>query len=323
MNLYSFNRIDEIVKKKARARVDEAAMNAKTGKGGGGGTPLQKPTLPNIAFMEEGRSGGGRASPTPAPAAISKSRQPTPSAVPSPYMNPTATTSSPVLPRKKSPVVAANDPYRHHQQQPPRSFSPAPGARSYTPNPEDDMDSKPLRQDNYQQAYHNRSLQRQYQDSDTRSEVGSVASSHYPPQPQPKFFSAHGRQQSNASIALSVSNQGSVVNGGGAGGGGYSHYGHGHGQQRPPVKPHPLQQGQVANNINNNRTPYADSVMMSDLGQHQQRNPYGGGYPGQVRVTGLGGGVGHPSGNGSVVGGGSVVSSGHSYGRPNHGGRQY
>lgn len=296
-------------------------MNAKTGKGGGGETPLQEPTLPKIAFIEEGRGGGGRASPTPPPAVISKPRLPTPSAVPSPYMNPTATTSSPVLPRKKSPVVAANDPYRHHQQQPPRSFSPAPGARSYTPNPEDDMDSKPLRQDNYQQAYHNRNFQRQYQDPDARSEVGSIVSSHYPPQPQPKFFTAHGRQQSDASI-LSGSNQGSVVNGG-AGGGGYNQYGHGYGQQRPPVKPHPLQQGQVANNINSNRSPYAESVRMSELGQHQQRNPYGGGYPGQARVTGLGGGVGHSSGNGSVVGGGSVVSSGHSYGRPNHGGRQY
>ncbi|KAF9144292.1 hypothetical protein BG015_000148 [Linnemannia schmuckeri] len=312
-------RIDEIVKKKAKDRASEAAMNAKTGKGGE--TPLQKPTLPNIAFIEEGR---GRASPTPPPATLPKPRVATASPAPSPYMSAASTTSSPALPWKKLPVAATNDPYRHHQQHqqpPPRSFSPAPGARSYTPNPEDDTDSKPLRQDNYQQAYHSRNFQRQdarFDNSDARSEVGSViSSSQYPQQPQPNFFSAHRRQQSDASTVLSGSNQGSVVNGGA---GGYNHYGHGHGQQRPPVKPHPLQQGQVANN--NYRSPYAESVMMSDLGQHQQRNPYGGGgeYSGQGRVTGLGGGVGHSSGNGSVVGGGSVVSSGHSYGRPNHGG---
>lgn len=291
-------------------------MNAKTGKGGE--TPLQKPTLPNIAFIEEGR---GRASPTPPPATLPKPRIAAPSPAPSPYMNPASTTSSPALPWKKLPAAAANDPYRH-QQHPPRSFSPAPGARSFTPNSEDDAESKPLRQDNYQQAYHNRNLQRQhdprFDNSDARNEVGSVVSSHYPQhQPKPQFFNAHMRQGSDVSSVLSGSNQGSVVNGG------YNHYGHG--QQRPQVKPHPLQQGQVAHN--NNRGPYTDSVMMSDLGQNQQRNPYGGGggYPMQGRVTGLGGGVGHNSGNGSVVGGGSVVSSGHSYGRPNHGGggRQY
>ncbi|KAK3830835.1 MAG: hypothetical protein JOS17DRAFT_150231 [Linnemannia elongata] len=306
-------RIDEIVKKKAKARASEATMNAKTGKGGE--TPLQKPTLPNIAFIEEGR---GRASPTPPPAALPKPRVAAPSPASSPYMNPASTASSPALPWKKSPVAAANDPYRHHQQQhaqhPPRSFSPAPGARSYTPNSEDDADSKPLRQDNYQQAYHNRNLQRQhdprFDNSDTRSEVGSVVSSHYPQQqPKPQFFNPHRRQGSDASTVMSGSNQGSVINGSG-----------GYGQQRPHVKPHPLQQGQVAHN--NNRGPYTDSVMMTNLGQQQHRNPYGGGggYPVQGRVTGLGGGVGHNSGNGSVVGGGSVVSSGHSYGRPNHGG---
>lgn len=286
-------------------------MNAKTGKGSE--TPLQKPTLPNIAFIEEGH---GRASPTPPPAALPKPRVAAPSPASSPYMNPASTTSSPALPWKKSPVAAANDPYRHHQQQhaqhPPRSFSPAPGARSYIPNSEDDADSKPLRHDNYQQAYHNRNLQRQhdprFDNSDTRSEVGSVISSHYPQQqPKPQFFNPHRRQGSDASTVLS--NQGSVINGSG-----------GYGQQRPQVKPHPLQQGQIAHN--NNRGPYTDSVMMSNLGQQQQRNPYGGGggYPAQGRVTGLGGGVGHNSGNGSVVGGGSVVSSGHSYGRSNHGG---
>ncbi|KAF9095685.1 hypothetical protein BGX29_003466 [Mortierella sp. GBA35] len=288
-------RIDELVKKKAKARAAEASS------GKGGDTPLQKPTLPNISLMEE----GGRGSPVPGP----KPR--VPAAAPSPYMAPIA--SSPAL-RKTPPV--ANDPYRHqqHPQHPPRSFSPVP--RSYTPNPEDDADSKPLRQDNYQQAYHNRNIQRQdprYVDnSDTRSEI-SMSSSQYPP-PRHQFFNAaaaHRRQPSDTSTVLSGSNHGSVVSG--------------HGPSRPPVKPHPLQQGQVAHHHHRNH-PYggSDTVMMSDLGQHQQHqrsgppNPYGGGYQGQGgRVTGLGGGVGHSNG-GSVVGGGSVVN-GPSYGRPAHG----
>ncbi|KAG0273258.1 hypothetical protein BGZ95_010924 [Linnemannia exigua] len=289
-------RIDEIVKQKAKDRASEAAMNAKSGKGGE--APLPKATLPNISFMEE----GGRSS-SPAPPLGSKPRIPTAAgtAAPSPYMTPTMTataTASPA-PRKKSPVTPANDPYRHHQQQqqqqqqhlppqhPPRSFSPAPG-RSYTPNSEDDTDSKPLRQDNYQQAYHNRNIHRQQQDprydnSDARSEISS---SQFPSMPMP--FNAHRRQQSDASTVLSGSNQGSVVNGQYPG-------------SRPPVRPHPLQQQQLANN---NR-PYADSVQMSDLGRNTP-NPYAvyqGQGQGQGRVTGLGGGVGRGGGNGSVVGG--------------------
>ncbi|KAK3808974.1 MAG: hypothetical protein J3R72DRAFT_464306 [Linnemannia gamsii] len=297
-------RIDEIVKQKVKDRAAKATMDAKSGKGGE--APLPKATLPNISFMEE----GGRSS-SPAPPPGSKPRIPAAAgaAVPSPYMTPTMTataTASPA-PRKKSPVTPANDPYRHHQQQqqlppqhPPRSFSPAPG-RSYTPNTDDETDSKPLRQDNYQQAYHNRNIHRQQQDprydnSDARSEISS---SQFPSMPMP--FNAHRRQQSDASTVLSGPNQGSVVNGQYPG-------------SRPPVRPHPLQQQQV---LNNNR-PYADSVMMSDLGRNTP-NPYAG-YQGQGqgqgRVTGLGGGVGRGGGNGSVVGGGSVVSSGHSYGRP-------
>ncbi|KAK3820569.1 MAG: hypothetical protein JOS17DRAFT_688451, partial [Linnemannia elongata] len=44
-------RIDEIVKKKAKERAQEAAKNQKNGKGGD--TPLQKPTLPNINLFDE------------------------------------------------------------------------------------------------------------------------------------------------------------------------------------------------------------------------------------------------------------------------------
>ncbi|KAF9926648.1 hypothetical protein FBU30_003792 [Linnemannia zychae] len=283
-------RIDEIVKKKTKERAAEAVMNAKTGKGGE--TPLQKPTLPNISFMEEG---GRNSTSTPA----LKPRVPGPSASPSPYIAPTSLGSNPVPARKKPPV--ANDPYRHQQQQnpqhPPRSFSPAPG-RSYTPILEDDAESKPLRQDNYQQSYHNRNIQRQgYDISDTRSEISSIVSSQY--LSKHNVFSAHGRQQSDTSTILSGSNHGgSVVNG--------------HQGSRPPVivKHHPLQQQQGANN----QRSYGDTVMMSDLSQ-QQRGPYGYQNHGQGRVTGLGGGVNNYSG-------GSVVS-GHSYSRPTPGARHY
>ncbi|KAF9911725.1 hypothetical protein EC991_002453 [Linnemannia zychae] len=165
-------RIDEIVKKKVKERAMEATMNAKSGKGGEASLP--KATLPNISFMEE----GGRSS--PAPTSMPRVPAIAASGGPSPYMTPTmtATATATPAPRKKSPVLPANDPYRHHQQQqyPLRSFSPAPG-RSYTPNPEDDADSKPLRQDNYQQAYHNRNIQRQdprYDNSDSRSETATV-----------------------------------------------------------------------------------------------------------------------------------------------------
>ncbi|KAF9279389.1 hypothetical protein BGZ68_007956 [Mortierella alpina] len=275
-------RIDEIVKKKAKQRAQEAAKNQKNGKGGE--TPLQKPTLPNIGLIEE----GGRNPPTPGG---------TPRlAAQSPYMG------SPAL-RKAMPTP--NDPYRRqYPQQPARPYSPAP--RPYTPSMDDDADTRPLRQDNHAQHYHNRNMRRQdqhYDFADDQSEVsdaysagGGYMGSQYAPKPQ-MHHQQHRRQPSDTSTVLSGSNQGSVVGG----------YGPPHAR-----KPHPLQHGQVLSREAGlgNGNKYADTVMMTDMGGNRgPPGPYGA-YQGPM-VTGLGGGVGHNPG-GSVVGGsvvgGSVVS---------------
>ncbi|KAG0253634.1 hypothetical protein BG011_006247, partial [Mortierella polycephala] len=187
-------RIDEIVKKKAKQRAQEAAKNQKNGKGGD--TPLQKPTLPNIGLIEE----GGRNSPVPGGGTPRLAAQ-------SPYMG------SPAL-RKAMP--APNDPYRrHHPQQPARPYSPGP--RAYTPSMDDDGDTRPLRQDNHAQVYHNRNIRRQdqlYDFADDQSEVsdaysagGGYMNSPYPSKPQ---VQGHRRQPSDTSTVLSGSNQGSV-----------------------------------------------------------------------------------------------------------------
>ncbi|KAF8941576.1 hypothetical protein BGZ58_005526 [Dissophora ornata] len=253
-------RIDEIVKRKAKQRAQEAVKNAKSGKGGE--TPLQKPTLPNIGLIEEGGRGSPMLSSTPRMAAA---QSPYMAAAQSPYM----AAGSPAL-RKNMPP--ANDPYRRQNPPPPpRSYSPGP--RSYTPTFDDDNDTKPLRQDNYQQAYHNRNIQRQDQRfdyADDRSEISDGAYSHngshlasqYPPRPQ---LPGHRRQPSDTSTVLSGSNQGSVVSG----------------HAPRAVRPHPLQQGHRPN--------YGETVMMSDLGQRGTPNPYSG-YQGA------------PSGGGAVGG---------------------
>ncbi|KAF8934521.1 hypothetical protein BGZ58_005643 [Dissophora ornata] len=256
-------RIDEIVKKKAKQRAQESAKNQKTGKGGE--TPRQKPTLPNIGLFDE----GGRNSPTNTPRLAAQS----------PYMG------SPAL-RKAMP--APNDPYRRqYPQQPTRPYSPAP--RSYTPAMDDDGDTRPLRQDNHAQHYHNRNMRRQDDFADDRSEVSDGAYSagggyqqYNSPNAQPQ---GHRRQPSDTSTVLSGSNQGSVVGG----------YGPRTG------KPHPLQNGQVLSREaglgNGNR--YADTVMMTDMGGHRGAPNSFGGYQGPP--TGLGGGLNHNP-NGSVAG---------------------
>ncbi|KAF9116454.1 hypothetical protein BGX27_002486 [Mortierella sp. AM989] len=213
-------RIDEIIKKKAKLR----AYEAKSGKGGKGGeAPLQKPTLPQISLMEEGKP--PMTSSTPRMAAI-----------PSPYM----ASGSPGL-RKNMPVV--NDPYRHYR--PPRP---------YTPTQDDDSDTKPLRQNNYQQAYHNRNLQH-YDYGDDRSEISDSAYSHngymapkYPQVSHP----GHRKQPSDTSTVLSGSNQGSVVSGYGP----------------RTARSHPLQQGHIAH--------YGETARMNNLGQRSAPSPYNG-----------------------------------------------
>ncbi|KAG0363224.1 hypothetical protein BGZ54_008280 [Gamsiella multidivaricata] len=267
-------RIDEIVKKKAKQRSQEAAK--KSGKGGD--TPLQKPTLPNIGLLEEGSRG------SPAPGGTPRL------AAQSPYMG------SPGL-RKAMPVP--NDPYRRqYPQAPARPYSPAP--RPYTPTMDDDGDTRPLRQDNHAQHYHNRNMRRQdqqYDFADDRSEVsegaysagGGYQPSQYPPKPHP-HAQAHRRQPSDTSTVLSGSNQGSVV-------GGYG--------PRPGRPNHPLQHGQALSREAGlgNGNKYADTVMLTDMSGHRgPPNPYGG-HPGGP--TGLGGGV-NPGVGGSVVG--SVVN---------------
>ncbi|KAG0339107.1 hypothetical protein BG004_006951 [Podila humilis] len=285
-------RIDEIVKKKARQRAQESSK--KNGKGGD--TPLQKPTLPNIGLIEE----GGRNSPGPGATPRMGNQQLA-------YNN---NVGSPAM-RKGPPV----DPYRRpapHPQAPPRPYSPGP--RSFTPSMDDDGDTRPLRQDNHQQHYHNRNLRRQdqnYDYADDRSEISDAYSAGggggglylqqqqqqpYPPKPHghhhPGGHPGHRRQPSDTSTVLSGSNQGSVVGGYGA------------------RKPHPLQHGQVMHNNNK----YGETMMMTDMGPPRSGSPspYAGGPgpgPGGYHgpVTGLGGGLGHNA-NGSVIG--SVVSGG-------------
>ncbi|KAG0326030.1 hypothetical protein BGZ99_010251 [Dissophora globulifera] len=270
-------RIDEIVKKKAKERSAEAAKNQKNGKGGD--TPLQKPTLPNIGLFDE----GGRSSPVPGG---------TPRlAAQSPYMG------SPAL-RKAMP--APNDPYRRqYPQQPARPYSPAP--RPYSPSLDDDGDTKPLRQDNHAQHYHNHNIRRQdqqYDFADNQSEIsdgaysarGGYQLSQYPPKVQ---VHAHRRQPSDTSTVLSGSNQGSVVSGYGPRAG----------------KPHPLQHGQMMSREAGlgNSNKYADTVMLADMSNHRGApGPYGG-YQGPP--TGLGGGV-NSNPNGSMVGS-SINGSGY------------
>lgn len=196
-------RIDEIVKKKAKQRAQEAAKSGK------GGDALGKPTLPDVGMFDE----GGRSSPVPG-------GTPRMAAQP-PYMG------SPAL-RKAAPPP--NDPYR--RQQPPRPYSPGP--RSYTPTMDDDADTRPLRHDNHAQHNHNRNHRRdqQYDFADDSSEVSDAysAGGGYPYSQYPKpQLQAHRRQPSDTSTVLSGSNQGSVVGGYGPG-------------ARAP-KPHPLREG--------------------------------------------------------------------------------
>ncbi|KAF9436630.1 hypothetical protein BGZ76_003427 [Entomortierella beljakovae] len=210
-------RIDEIIRKKAKQRGKDAKNTKK-------GDPLQKPTLPKIGLMEE----GGMPMSTPRMGAQS------------PYL----TAGSPAV-RKNMPMT--NDPYRH-QRQPPRP---------YTPQLDDDSDTRPLRLDNHQQAYHNRNYHQQHDYRDDRSEIsdsssyragGGYPGHQYPPS---SHQMGHRRQGSETSTVLSGSNQGSVV-------GGYG----------PRVARHPLHQGHHA--------PYSDTVMMNDLGQRKTPNPNGG-----------------------------------------------
>ncbi|KAF9377356.1 hypothetical protein CPC16_011867 [Podila verticillata] len=266
-------RIDEIVKKKARQRAQDAAKNTKGGKGGD--TPLQKPTLPNIGLIEE----GGRNA--PGPGATPRMGNQTP------YMG------SPAM-RKG---VLPQDPHRRpaQPQAPPRPYSPGP--RPYTPSMDDDGDTRPLRQGNYQQHYHNRNLRQQdqqYDYADDQSEISDAYSGgggymHHPQAAKP-VHPGHRRQPSDTSTVLSGSNQGSVVGG----------YGPRTG------KPHPLQHGHTM--PNNGR--YAETMMMTDMGPPRSGSPSPYAGPGQGYhgpPTGLGGGVGHNPG-GSVVGGGSVIN---------------
>ncbi|KAF9325267.1 hypothetical protein BG006_011249 [Podila minutissima] len=265
-------RIDGIVKEKVRER----AKDAKNSKGGkGGDTPLQQPTLPNIGLI----AGGARNS--PGPGATPRMGNQTP------YMG------SPVM-RKG---VPPQDPYRRpaHPQAPPRPYSPGP--RAYNPSMDDDGDTRPLRQGNYQQHYHNRNLRQQnqqYDYADDQSEISDAYSGgggymHHQQPPKP-IHPGHRRQPSDTSTVLSGSNQGSVVGG----------YGPRTG------KPHPLQHGHTM--PNNGR--YAETMMMTDMGPPRSGSPSPYAGPGQGHhgpPTGLGGGVGHNPG-GSVVGGGSVVN---------------
>ncbi|KAG0300948.1 hypothetical protein BGZ98_008737 [Dissophora globulifera] len=218
-------RIDEIVKKKVKQHALEAAKNAKTGKGGE--TPLQKPTLPKIDFMD--------AAPVP-------SSTPRMAAAQSPY-------KAPGSPASRNNVLAPVDPYRRQNPPPPpRSYSPGP--RSYTPAFDDDNDNRPLRQDNYQQAYHNRSLQRQDQRfdfADDRSEVSDGAYSLNGGYMAPQFGigaqnQGHSRQPSETSTVLS-----------------------GYGPR--PGRAHPLQQGHVPN--------YNGSPMMTEVGNRVPPVQYG------------------------------------------------
>ncbi|KAF9577622.1 hypothetical protein BGW38_007054, partial [Lunasporangiospora selenospora] len=132
--------IEEIIRKKAKQRAQDAAKNSKNGKNDG---PLGKPTLPSIGLIEE----GGRNMSMPGSTPRMPAAQPQFMAPGSPGLRPN--------------MSIPNDPYR--RQQPPRPYSPGP--RSYTPTHDDD-DTRPLRQDNHQQAYHNRNLRRQDQHYD-------------------------------------------------------------------------------------------------------------------------------------------------------------
>lgn len=181
-------RIDEIVKKKSKQRAQEASMNAKVGKRGD--TPRQKPTLPNISLIEEGRN-------SPIPGA-------TPRIMAPPYIP-----GSPAI-RKTLPV---QDPYR--RQFPPRAYSPAP--RSYTPSL-DDGDTKLLQQNNFQQHYHNQHLRQDqhYDFSDDRSEISDGSYTGFltaPFTPKPQAH-GHQRQGSDTGVLSSQSHslhQGYVV----------------------------------------------------------------------------------------------------------------
>ncbi|KAG0227131.1 hypothetical protein BGW42_003147 [Actinomortierella wolfii] len=257
-------RIDEIVKKKARSRAQEAAKN--------GGSELPKATLPNIGLIEE----TGRSSPVPGGG-------PRP-----PYAN----YKPPGSPQMRKNMPMPNDPYRrqHTPQHPPRAYSPAPPARCYTPTMDDDIEHRPLKQDNQQQYYHNRNMRQQtYDYADDRSEISDVQSgisgSHVGTPRTPANY--HRRHPSESSTVISGSNQGSIVNGYGS-----------------PARSAPGQ----------NRPYYAETVMMTDMSGRagpggQQPSPYGAyqdPYQSPGRITGLGGGVA-PRPGGSVVGGGSTI----------------
>ncbi|KAF9017844.1 hypothetical protein CPC16_002402 [Podila verticillata] len=164
-------RIDEIVKKKARQRAQEASKNAKDGKGGD--THQQKPTLPNISLIEEGHN-----SPMPGAPRVVLPHIP----------------ASPGI-RKTQPV---QDPYR--RQHPPRPYSPGP--RSYTPSLNDDGDTNPLRQENHQQHYHNRNvrLDQQYDFSDDRSEISDGTYSTYATVVSKPHGHGHQREGSDTSF---------------------------------------------------------------------------------------------------------------------------
>lgn len=249
-----FVRTDEIVKKKARQRAQEATKNAKDGRGGV--THQQKPTLPNISLIEEGRN-------SPMAGA--------PRIMALPHIP-----ASPGI-RKTQPV---QDPYR--RQHPPRPYSPGP--RCYTPSLDDDGDTKPLRQEDHQQHYHNRNmrLDQQYDFSDDRSEISDGTYSSYATVVSKSHAHGHQREGSDTNI-----------------------FNHGR-----PSKAHHRQGHVVPRDAN-----MYGEVMMSDLsrkGVHGAR----GYHEKQVHVvTGLGGGLGQGS-SGSVVGSG--VGYGPSKGRGHH-----
>ncbi|KAG0261030.1 hypothetical protein DFQ27_003172 [Actinomortierella ambigua] len=183
-------RIDEIVKKKARSRAQEAAKN---------GGDLPKATLPNIGLIE----GSGRSSPAPG-------------AGPRPAY---ANYKPPGSPQMRKNMPLPNDPYRrqHTPQHPPRAYSPAPPARCYTPTLDDDIEHRPLKHDNHQQHYHNRNMRQQgYDYADDRSEISDVqsgVSGSHMGTPRTPANNYHRRHPSESSTVISGSNQGSVVNG--------------------------------------------------------------------------------------------------------------
>lgn len=175
--------------------------------------------------------------------------------------------------RKTLPV---QDPYR--QQHPPHPYSPGP--RSYTPSL-DDIDTKLLQQNNYQQHYHNQNtrLVQHYDFSDDRSEISNGShtgclTAPFTPKPH-----AHGHHRQGSDTSTNLSSQGRSS------------------------KSHPLHHGHI---VSREGYVIGETVMLMDLGHKRPVQSRCLGHNQGHVVTGLGGGLG-----GSVMGRSVVGSSVH------------